>query len=407
MYINRLLEKEVIKYLERDEIIAIVGPRQAGKTTMIEYILSSIKNKNIKRISFDDVKDKQLFVNDIDSFIKKYIEGTDILFIDEIHYAKNSGKQLKYIFDKYKNIKLIISGSSAVDISIQSLKYLVGRVLVFKLFPFSFEEFIRSKDEKLYDIYLDNKYKEDILKELNGYLKEYILFGGYPKINLTNNTDEKKFILNNLYNLYALKEVKDLLNLSDDFSIHNLLKALSLQTAEIVNYSEIGNLSNLKYHKIKRILNFFDKTFICKEVPPYFTNKRNEIVKSKKIFFYDLGLRNIIIDDFKEDISGHLYENAIFCELIKNNIEVKYWHTKVGAEVDFIIEKSGNLILIEVKGDLKQPKITRSMNSFIERYSPKEAYILTLNLDEKVIKDNITINFIPYVKFILKIKDFK
>ncbi len=135
VYVCREIESKIIKFMATPEIIAVMGARQVGKTTMIEHILDNIKDKKIKKISFDDIDIKHFFINNTQEFIKRYVENVDILFIDELHYAKDAGRILKYIYDIYKGkTKIIVTSSSSVDISIQSLKYLVGRVNIFELY---------------------------------------------------------------------------------------------------------------------------------------------------------------------------------------------------------------------------------------------------------------------------------
>ena len=158
LYIKRDIEDEINKYLNAREILTVVGSRQCGKTTLIDDILGNLekKGKKISRVSFDNIKELQLFENDIDSFTGLYVKGYDFLFIDEVQYSKDSGKKLKYIYDNFK-IKIFISGSSAAELSIQSLKYLVGRIFVFTLYPFSFKEFLRAKNQKLVPIYKSDR----------------------------------------------------------------------------------------------------------------------------------------------------------------------------------------------------------------------------------------------------------
>jgi len=177
MYVHRFLEKKLEKYINNREIIAIVGARQCGKTTLMKYILENIKGKNKNFITFEDRDILELFVKDIKGFIEKYIKGVDFLFIDEFQYAKQGGKQLKFIYDTQKT-KIIISGSSTTDLSIQSIKYLVGRILVFQLNPFSFEEYLNYKDSKLCNIYKKEKFSEPIINEINKYFKEFSIYGG-------------------------------------------------------------------------------------------------------------------------------------------------------------------------------------------------------------------------------------
>jgi uncharacterized protein len=402
VYIKRDLEKDMSKFIKAPEILAIVGARQVGKTTLVGNILSNLTNNKVTKITLDDVEILNLFVNDIDSFIKLYLKNTDILFIDELHYAKDGGKILKYIFDTIKNKKIIISGSSSIDLSIQSLKYLVGRVVNFELYAFSFLEFLRSKDNNLSEIYLSLDYKEPMLKKINKYFKEYLVYGGYPRIVLEKDLDNKKRLLLNIYNTYALREIKDIEDLKDDFKLHNLIKSLSLQIGNIIDYSELSNISGYHYKKLKEVLNILEKTYICKLISPYYTNKRTELVKSKMVYFYDLGLRNSIINDYSLNRSdlGAIKENFILSELLKNNINVKYWRTQGGAEVDFIIENGKEIIPIEVKSTIKNTNLTRSLISFIEKYSPKKAYVISDEFEgeRKINKTKVT--FVPFVKFI-------
>ena len=143
MYIERILEEKIMRYLDKKEIIAIVGPRQCGKTTLMEHVFKKLREA--KFISFEDREILELFVKDEKAFAELYVKNFNYLFIDEFQYAKEGGKKLKFIFDSYKT-KIIISGSSASELSIQSIKYLVGRIFVFNLHPLSFKEFLQPEN---------------------------------------------------------------------------------------------------------------------------------------------------------------------------------------------------------------------------------------------------------------------
>lgn len=401
-YIERELEKEIQKYSSIKEIIAVIGARQCGKTTMVNSILDKLKEKRkkINRISFDNIKTLQLFENDIDSFIDQNIKNFDILFIDEVQYSKDSGKKLKYIYDSH-NIKIFISGSSAAEISIQSLKYLVGRIFTFHLYPFSFKEFLKVKDSKIISLYESGKYKKEIIKKLNNYLEEFILYGGYPRVVLSKKIDEKKKVLENIYNTYLLKEIREILDLSDDSRLIDLIKALSLQIGNILNYHELSLLTKFSFGELKKYLNILEKTYICSLIKPFHTNKRTEIIKSPKVYFFDLGFRNISIDNFTKERTdkGNIYENFIFSELIKNNIQPKYWNSKSKAEVDFIIEKQGKIIPIEIKSKIKDSTITKSFRNFLEKYPSTKGLYLSQDYESTKKIHKTQIKFLPFVKF--------
>jgi len=404
-YVERELEKEIIKYAKVKEIIAVVGARQCGKTTLVNNILEKLKKqgKRINNITFDNQKILQLFENDIESFIELHIKEFDILFIDEVHYSKDSGKKLKYIYDNF-NIKIFISGSSSAEISIHSLKYLVGRIFIFTLYPFSFKEFLRTKSQKLINLYETAKYKKSIIKELNNYLKEFLLYGGYPRVVLSKTKEEKKKVLENIFNTYLLKEIKEILGLSENYHLINLLKSLSLQIGNIIDYNELSQLTGYSYYDLRKYLNILEKTYICSLIKPFFTNKRTELVKNPKVYFFDPGFRNICIDNFVEERAdiGNLYENFIFSELIKKNKKIKFWNTKSKAEVDFILEEKGKLIPIEIKTNINKVNITKSFNSFIKKYKPNQGYFLSLGFEGKRKIDNCKIEFLPFIKFSCK-----
>ena len=402
MYIPRDLEKEIRKYLSAREIIAIVGARQCGKTTLILNLLKQLENKkSIKAISFDDIKTLSLFENDMDSFCQLYVKDYDLLFIDEVQYAKESGKKLKYIYDNF-SIKMIISGSSSSELSVQSLKYLVGRIFIFTLYPFSFKEFLLAQNPRLVPLYEKAKYGAEITVELNHQLQEFILFGGYPRVVLAKNHEEKITVLKNIVNTYLLREIREVLGLKEDFKLLKLIKSLALQIGNLVNYNELSSLSELSYSDVKSYLNILEKTFICSLMLPFQSNKSTKLVKNPKVYFYDLGFRNIIIDNFsveRADLGG-MHENFIFSELVKNNFIPKYWRTKSKAEVDFILEKGKDVIPIEVKVNLSATNITRSFQSFLEKYHPSMGFITSSCFEDQLKVSPGKVHFIPHVKLI-------
>ncbi|MFH1722304.1 MAG: ATP-binding protein [Candidatus Altiarchaeota archaeon] len=402
-YVERDLEDQISKYLAKKEIIAVVGVRQCGKTTLVNKILDDQEAKGLRvsRVSFDNLKVLRLFEEDIDSFIELYAADYDFLFIDEVHYSKEGGKKLKYLHDT-QPVKVFISGSSAADISVQSLKYLVGRIVILELYPFSFREFLRAKEPRLVPLYDRATYKTEILTTLNNHLHEFILYGGFPRVVTEKDEDEKKIILENIYDTLLLREIRELLDLSEDYKLTTLLKTLSLQIGQTLEYASLSETTGLSYADLKKHLNVLDKTYICKPVTPYYTNKRKELVKSPKIYFTDTGFRNTCIDNFSQERTdrGALYENFIYSELLKNRVTPRYWRTKSQAEVDFILEDNGKPIPVELKSALKSEKLTRSYHSFREKYKPPKGYVLSLEFEKQ--KENTY--YTPFAKFIPNLK---
>ncbi len=379
MYAERFLENEIGKYMKAREIIAVVGPRQSGKTTLLKHLFAGLKNA--KFLDFEDRETLRMFNDDLKSFIDLYVKNHDYLFIDEFQYAKEGGKQLKYLYDNYKT-KIIISGSSVSELSIHSMKYLVGRIFVFNLLPFSFEEYLNHKDREIYrGIYLKRKLTAPVIERIIPHFNEFCIFGGYPRVVLSKDREEKETVLRNIYNTYFLKEVKEILNLPEDHKLGKLISAFALQVGNIINYNEISNITGFGYKDLLKYINVLEKTFICTRSRPFRKNKRTELVKAPKIFFFDNGFRNMVIKNFQtadnRPDKGQIYENFVASELLKRGLEVKYWRTKSKAEVDFVVEKEGKVIPIEVKSGLKKPAMTRSFSSFIEKYKPRNGLILS------------------------------
>ncbi|MCG2686780.1 AAA family ATPase, partial [Candidatus Parcubacteria bacterium] len=155
MYYKRKLEDTILEYLDKREILAIVGPRQSGKTTLLGKIQADLKDSIF--LNFEDKEVLELFEQDIKNFAKKYFNNYKYIFIDEFQHSKNGGKNLKYLYDSFLNNKIIISGSSAIDLTIHAIKFLVGRIFVFNLYQLDFEEFLNFKQQDLLPIYLDYK----------------------------------------------------------------------------------------------------------------------------------------------------------------------------------------------------------------------------------------------------------
>ena len=395
MYIKRELEGTIRKYLTAPEIIAIVGARQVGKTTLLKHIQEEVKDSTF--ITFEDVETRALFDRDIKSFAELHVKPFRYIFIDEFQYAKHGGQSLKYIYDTVKNKKIFISGSSILDLTVKAVKHLVGRIFSFTLYSLTFKEYLSYKDQNLYKYYqqsISKKLDTVIVEKLSFLLKEFIIYGGYPRVVIAKNEEEKQEVLKSIFNIYLLRDVRDILGLVDDYKMLSLVRALSLQIGNVISYEELSTITQQGRPVLKKYLNLLEKTYIVHLLKPYFTNKRTELVKNPKVYFYDSGLRNAVINDFKKmDLrqdKGVLYENFIFTELIKNNFTLKYWRTKSKAEVDFIVN---DRVPVEVKSSLSKPAIAKSLYSFIEKYHPDNAFIFNENIFELVRVNDTPVQF--------------
>lgn len=404
-YISRKVEKMITSYLPRPEIIAVVGPRQCGKTTTLRHLLETLPNAVF--LTFEDQDVLSLFEHDIKAFAETYLRGNAVVFIDEFQYAKEGGKQLKYLYDVHRS-KLIISGSSAIDLTVKAIKFLVGRVLVVEMLPFDFLEMLRSRDPILatlleqHQVHLcvSSPNTKPLAKEqeamLLKYYEEYMSFGGYPAVVLADRVEEKKELLKNIYNTYFLRDVKSILGLVDDYKLSKLIRALALQVGNLVEFHELSQVSEWSIPTLKKYLNFLSKTYVCNFLRPFYKNKRKEIVKSQKVYFFDLGLRNVILNDFRSLESrldtGALCENAFWVQMKKLGFSTQYWRDKNKNEVDFIVDcGEGRVVAIEAKTQLRNyappPLLFSRMHPDVQSYL---AYLQSGTSEQK--KDTI---FLP------------
>ncbi|HUD08701.1 MAG TPA: ATP-binding protein [Candidatus Saccharimonadales bacterium] len=410
-YIKRKLEDTISKYLEKREILAIVGPRQAGKTTLLKKVQSELKNSVF--LSFEDREDLELFERDVKSFAKKYFDR-QYVFIDEFQYSKHGGKRLKYLYDTYPDVKIVISGSSAIDLTVQAIKFLVGRVFVFNLYQLDFEEYLlfKSKEglasygkyKKSFDIQKDRldfpQIKDSESKELKKILDDFILWGGYPRVALAQSDDERKTVLKNIYNTYFLRDIRDVLGLTDDFRLSKLVKLLAVQIGQLVSYNELGSSAGYDYLTLKKYLNVLEKTFICQPIRPYFVNKRKEITKNPKIYFFDTGLRNHIVGNFsslnERDDKGFLLENYIFNQLVKKDMTVNFWRTKQKDEVDFVVETGGRKIPLESKSVFQKAQMPKGIGMFVSENNSELAVILNETSSGRMMENKTKVYILPH-----------
>lgn len=361
MYVKRDITSKFDKISKSYNMVAVVGARQAGKTT---FLKKQMENKNSSYVLFDDPDARSLFEEDVKKFEKQFISSYNVSVLDEIQYCKDAGRKLKYLVDS--NHKLWITSSSEIILSKEILSFLVGRVSIMKLFPFSLKEFINSKDQK-----------ELTSKILERILWEHATYGGYPKVVLTEDIDIKKTILSDLYDTMLFKDVARTFSIDDIRSLEEFSKYLALSIGDIISYDTISSNLNMSFQTVKKYLDAMEKSYLIYRVLPFFTNKKKEIVKQPKLYFVDTGLRNVIAKNFDVNIDGKLFENYILSELLKMGFTPKYWRTKTKTEVDFIVELENNIIPVEVKIQANVGKIEKSLRAFIEHYKPKKAVVVS------------------------------
>lgn len=331
--------------------------------------------------------------------------------IDEIQYLDNPSSFLKYLYDKHRNkIKLIITGSSSLELKAKLQDSLVGRKIIFKISPLCFEEFLQFKKADVLDYYYHENIPATVQNKFKKYLDEYLIFGGMPKVVLTFDRENKKILLKNYVNDYINKDIRYIGRINNLLKFNQLVKVLSNQIGNLLNINELSNTLNMTRLKIEKCINILEYTFVLHRISPYHKNIRSQITKMPKIYLFDLGIRNQILNNFVEPMnrsdSGSLFENFIYLELKQSVSEeyIYFYRTIHKAEIDFIFEKNGVVYPIEVKYKrFSKPAAVKVLNSFrkLSKINCPRGYLINLNLNQKTISK---IDFLIFINFFSRLK---
>ncbi len=373
---NRLIEKEIIKYVDNDKILLLLWARQIWKTSIIKNLKSKFDSEwlftnyiNLENPDFLNLLNEHpenIFKIVWKSDIKKYI------FIDEIQYLKDPSNFLKYIFDEYKwNIKLIVSWSSDFYIDKNFKDSLAGRKKIFYINTLNFEEFLIFKWKQHFIKYLNDKSIPLIEKnDLDNYYNEYIIYWWYPDVVLEDDFEEKRNLLEEIWLSYIKKDILEA-GVEYEEKYYFILKILSSQIWSLLNLNEISNTINLNAITVEKYIYIMKKSFHIATISPFYNNIRKELTKMQKIYFYDLWLRNYFLNNFEafdyRIDKWSLFENLVFKNLLNTYkiTDLKFWRTQNKNEVDFIIEKDKKAYEVKVqkdKFDIKKYKL------FLENY---------------------------------------
>lgn len=413
MIIKRDIYEDLKDHLEKKEITLLIGPRQVGKTTLLLELEKEMRKKGKKTVFFNlDLEEDRYFFGSQRQLVKKIElelgKERGYVFVDEIQRKENAGLFLKGIYDRLLPYKLIVSGSGSLELKEKIYESLVGRKRVFELTPITFEEFVDFKTNYQYENRLTEFFKIE-KEKTSEFLLEYLNFGGYPRVILEETIEEKRKTIDEIYQSYLLKDISFLLQLKKTENFTDLLKTLSWQVGQLVNYSEISSTIGISFPTLKQYLYYLEKTFIVTKMPPFFKRIKKELVKTPIFYFVDLGLSNYASGRFgnlirPQDLS-FVFQNFIF-NLLKEKIRwingrICFWRSKSGGEVDFVSDFFQKQIPFEVKYQaLKDLKIPRGLRSFINKYQPEKAIIINLNLEEKIKVEKTTVWFMPWWRMI-------
>jgi uncharacterized protein len=355
--INRMIIQRIKEVLFKGKTIMLFGPRQSGKTTLLEMLAGDIGGK-VLLLDCDEPDIRKELTDVTSAQLMHRFGDARVVMIDEAQRVKNIGITLKLIHDKIKGVQLIVTGSSSFELTSEISEPLTGRKYEFLLLPLSTAEMIGHTD--------------DITEKR--LLERRLLYGLYPDV--VNEPGNERKILTNLTGSYLYKDIFTFQDIRKPEIIESLLEALALQAGNEVSYHELANALGIDQLTVRRYIDMLEKAFVVFRLRSFSRNVRNEIRKSRKIYFYDNGIRNALISNFSQinlrTDKGSLWENFLVSERLKllNNTQTDakryFWRTAQQQEVDYIEERDGQLSAYEFKWTEK--KTNKLPTTFIKAY---------------------------------------
>lgn len=368
--IDRQVLKTIIKRIKGPKALVLFGARQVGKSTLLKQIETHF-TKPILKLNGDEADVRNLFTELTSTKLNAIIGQNKTLLIDEAQRINDIGLGIKLITDNRKDVKVIATGSSSFDLANKLNEPLTGRKWEFKLYPLSYSEMVNH---------------HGLLTERR-MLENRLIYGYYPEI-VTSQGDEI-VLLKTLVDSYLYKDVLVLEKILKPEKLQRLVKALAFQIGSQVSYHELGKTCGLDNQTVERYIDVLEKAFVIFRLSSFSRNLRNELKQSRKIYFYDLGVRNTIINnfnqlEFRNDV-GALWENFIIMERIKHlhynekQANIYFWRNTDQQEIDYIEEADGKLMPYEFKW--KTNNKTKFPKSFIQAYEAEGQIITPENFE--------------------------
>ena len=359
--IGRILSETILSRIQKPgKVIILYGARQVGKTTLIQEMLKQ-QSARVLEISADQVQYHDILSSRNLDKMKGLVAGYDILFIDEAQRIPDIGINLKILYEGIPELRIIVTGSSSLDLAHQIKEPLTGRTWTYKLYPVSAAEWQTHAGLNTY--------------ELQQKIPDWLRYGLYPEVLTLDNHEDKRQYLNELTSSYLYKDILEIGNIRYPQKIRQLLSLLAYQLGNLVSIQELANTLQINRETILHYIDLLEKSFVIFTLGPYSRNLRKEITSKNKIYFYDLGIRNALIENFspidlRPDL-GALWENYLLMER-KKKMEYSrsypnmyFWRTYSGAEVDFVEEKDGLVTGYEFKW---QSKSSSAPKAWMDKY---------------------------------------
>jgi len=354
MLIPRTIQDTIIETLKTGQkIVVIYGARQTGKTTLAKKVIEELGQKTLL-INADQQKYIDVLSSRDLNQLKALTDGYEMVFIDEAQRIPDIGINLKIMNDELPALKIIATGSSSFDLAKKITEPLTGRKKVFKLLSISQQELLVQQ----------NRF------ELASRLNEFLVYGSYPEVCKTVGLNKKQEIIEEIGNSYLLKDIIELTNIKYPNKARDLLRLLAFQVGSQVSVHELSKSLKLNHETINAYISLFEKSFIIFRLSGFSRNLRKEVAKMDKFYFWDTGIRNLLVNNFSglpfRNDQGQLWENFIIAERMKylsnNRISTNtyFWRTYTGSELDYVEEREGKLAGFEIKSGKKNPKAPKT-----------------------------------------------
>jgi predicted AAA+ superfamily ATPase len=373
---ERLILKEIEKYVDSPEAIILTGMRRTGKTTLLKYIYENNHSSNKLFLDMENPVNRKYFEEENYEKIKKAFEFLGIIFssrsyvfIDEIQFVNNLPSVVKYFIDQY-HVKFFLTGSASFYLKNLFSESLAGRKFIFELFPLTFREYLVFKDVQLKIPGDMGEITPAIFNAIIPFYEEYLFFGGFPQVVLKERSEDKKRAIEEIFTSFYQLEVLQLGDFRRNDKIRDLILLLSGRTGSKLDIQKLSRELTISRQTLQEYLSFLEGTFFFKTIRPYAKGINGEIRKMPKIYACDTGL----INHFARVDRGNLFENSVFQNLRLKG-DLRYFQRKSGAELDFILD---NDTAYEVKITTHQSDISR-IETLTSQLKLKDFFVVTLS----------------------------
>ena len=407
---------EILELMDMREAVVLLGIRRSGKSTLmyqlVDRLMKEWSAENICYVNFDDnaLVPFRSNVDFLDKVYETYLEYQDpegkvFLFLDEIQNVANWQHWVKKLYDKNRNIKFVLSGSSASLLKTEYATLLTGRNILHVVYPLSFQEFLMFKNVSTKDLH---GYLLRHGPKLKRHLNEYLKYGGFPEVVLTDSDKLKTELLKNYFTGIIARDVLMHHKIRDATKVENLAHFLLTNSSNLISAKKLGNVIKSSTHTVLEYLQILEDVYLIYTVPYFSFTLKEQMLRPRKVYCIDSGLRNAVSFRFSEDI-GRIAENTVFLQLKRMGHEVYYWKSEKGREVDFLIKSGIDIIeLVQVCWNMDAKVLereTRALKEAMEHFDLKESLIITEDYASIENVGDRAIRFVPLYQWLIEVKN--